>query len=102
MNSDTTSNVYDFLYREYSNQGRWSSPDPAGLAAIDMLNPQSWNRYAFVGNNPCAAIDPLGLATCTFSISVKNNIGLNTPDLVDALTQIADIFSRTPTEMETW
>ncbi len=37
-------------------------PDPAGLAAVDPANPQSWNRYAYVLNNPLALIDPLGLA----------------------------------------
>jgi len=26
--------------------GRWISPDPAGLSAVDPTNPQSWNRYA--------------------------------------------------------
>ena len=32
--------------------GRWPSPDPAGLAAANPLNPQSWNRYAYVMKNP--------------------------------------------------
>jgi RHS repeat-associated protein len=52
----------DALYREYSiPQGRWISPDPAGLAAVDPSNPQSWNRYAYVLNNPLANVDPDGL-----------------------------------------
>jgi RHS repeat-associated protein len=39
--------LYDFPYREYHpGEGRWISPDPAGLAAVDPANPQSWNRYA--------------------------------------------------------
>jgi RHS repeat-associated protein len=42
-------------------QGRWIQPDPAGLAAVDPTNPQSWNRYAYVGNNPLSFNDPLGL-----------------------------------------
>ena len=36
-------------------------PDPAGLAAVDPTNPQSWNRYAYVLNNPLKYIDPNGL-----------------------------------------
>jgi len=64
QNSDTTSGDYDFLFREYSMQGRWASPDPAGLAAVDPTNPQSWNRYAYVRNAPLTLIDPFGL--CTF------------------------------------
>jgi RHS repeat-associated protein len=63
QNQDTVSGLDDFMFREYSasQQGRWISPDPAGLAAVDMTNPQSWNRYAYVGNNPLNFIDPLGL-----------------------------------------
>jgi RHS repeat-associated protein len=59
---DTLSGLYDFLYREYSPvQGRWISPDPAGLAAVDPTNPQSWNRYAYALNSPVRYIDPTGL-----------------------------------------
>ncbi len=53
--------LYDFPAREYGVQGRWPSPDPAGLAAGDTSNPQSWNRYAYVLNNPLALVDPSGL-----------------------------------------
>ena len=54
--------LYDFLMREYHpTWGRWITPDPAGLAAVDPGNPQSWNRYAYVMNNPLAFTDPLGL-----------------------------------------
>lgn len=63
MNQDTASNVYDFPAREYGIQGRWPSPDPSGLAAVDSSDPQSWNRYAYVGNSPLNLTDPLGLTT---------------------------------------
>jgi len=61
QNPDTVSLDYDFLFRPYSTQGRWPTPDPAGLSAADPTNPQSWNRYAYVLNNPLRAIDPFGL-----------------------------------------
>lgn len=59
---DSESNLHHFMFRDYSTtQGRWMKMDPAGLAAVDITNPQSWNRYAYVLNNPLGAIDPLGL-----------------------------------------
>jgi RHS repeat-associated protein len=62
---DTTPGLYDFLFRQQSSsQGRWLVPDPAGLAAVDLTNPQTWNRYAYVMNNPLSYIDPLGLYLC--------------------------------------
>ncbi|HKW87404.1 MAG TPA: RHS repeat-associated core domain-containing protein [Candidatus Acidoferrales bacterium] len=59
-NEDTTTNLYDAQFREYGIQGRWPSPDPAGIAAANPANPQSWNRYAYVLNNPLAFIDTSG------------------------------------------
>jgi RHS repeat-associated protein len=54
--------LFDTNFREYHpTQGRWISPDPAGLAAVDMTNPQTWNRYAYVANNPLNHTDRLGL-----------------------------------------
>ena len=62
QNQDTVSGLNDFLYREYSPaQGRWISPDPAGSAAVDPTNPQTWNRYAYVGNSPLELTDAQGL-----------------------------------------
>jgi len=59
---DTVGDLYDFPFREYHpTQGRWLSPDPAGLAAADPTNPQSLNRYAYVLNRPTGLVDPLGL-----------------------------------------
>ncbi len=58
---DTVANIYDFPAREYNNFGRWPSPDPSGLAAVHPHDPQTLNRYAYVRNNPLAAIDPQGL-----------------------------------------
>ncbi|MGH9506607.1 MAG: RHS repeat-associated core domain-containing protein, partial [Terriglobales bacterium] len=53
-----------FPFREYSSiQGRWLSPDPAGLAAVNPANPQTWNAYAYVANQPLEYTDPTGLIT---------------------------------------
>jgi RHS repeat-associated protein len=78
QNSDTASTLYDFTFREHSpSQGRWISPDPAGLAAVDPTNPQSWNRYAYVFNSPLNYVDPLGfLGYCQYGAT---NYGWGTP-----------------------
>jgi RHS repeat-associated protein len=61
-NKDTDSLQYDFPARQYDpKQGRWISPDPAGLKAADPKNPQTWNRYAYTENNPLSRIDPSGM-----------------------------------------
>ena len=60
MNQDTVPNLYDFPAREYGIQGRWPSPDPAGLSAVHPRDPQTWNRYAYVRNNPLRLTDPTG------------------------------------------
>jgi RHS repeat-associated protein len=45
----------------HSQSGRFMVPDPAGMAAVDPSNPQTWNRYAYVANNPVSFVDPMGL-----------------------------------------
>ena len=66
LSTDPVGNDNHAVAREYSGtQGRWESPDPAGIAAVDPSNPQSWNKYAYVMNNPLRNIDPTGLAECT-------------------------------------
>jgi RHS repeat-associated protein len=62
QNEDTAAGLYDFLFREYhATQGRWISPDPAGMAAVSMASPQTWNRYGYLGGRPLNAVDPEGL-----------------------------------------
>ncbi len=57
-----TGNVDDLDYmhaRYYNyNNARFLSIDPAGG---DPGNPQSWNRYAYVLNDPVSLYDPLGM-----------------------------------------
>jgi len=61
---NNASNADHFGAREYAKtQGRWLTPDPAGLAAVNPMDPQTWNRYAYVTNNPTTYNDPSGLVT---------------------------------------
>jgi type VI secretion system secreted protein VgrG len=49
------------LWRKLDSvQGRWTSPDPYG-GSMEIGNPQSFNRYAYVLNDPVNLMDPLGL-----------------------------------------
>lgn len=79
-----TGSLQDFMFRRYNPvQGRWISPDPAGLAAVNPLNPQSWNRYAYVLNSPLNAIDPSGL-DCVYLNDDGTSIEAIDPGTCDA------------------
>jgi len=80
MNQDTVANLYDFPAREYGIQGRWPSPDPAGLAAVDLTDPQTLNRYAYVRNSPLHMVDPLGLDACEYGGDCGGGGGGGCPD----------------------
>ncbi|MDT8067722.1 MAG: RHS repeat-associated core domain-containing protein [Terriglobia bacterium] len=90
---DTAAGLYDFLFRRLSQtQGRWISPDPAGLGAVDPTAPQSWNRYGYVQNTPLRFVDLLGLdeaapswdcysyASCEIFVSGSGFVGGWVPD----------------------
>ncbi|MGB6973103.1 MAG: RHS repeat-associated core domain-containing protein [Terracidiphilus sp.] len=61
MEQDSAAGLYRTIFRQYAaNNGRWLSPDPYA-GSYDPTNPQSMNRYAYVGNNPMSYSDPAGL-----------------------------------------
>jgi RHS repeat-associated protein len=55
----------DFFQARYFSAalGRFNSPDPENAGA-SLFNPQSWNAYTYVYNNPLSLVDPTGLTTC--------------------------------------
>ena len=59
--SSNNRNQLDYMHARHYNPlwGRFFSPDPV---LGNLLQPQSWNRYAYVLNNPMNFIDPSGLA----------------------------------------
>ncbi len=59
-------------WRKYENfAGRWTSPDPYNGSA-STANPQSFNRYAYVQNDPVNFVDPTGLELCVVEINITN------------------------------
>jgi len=53
----------NFAQARYQNAGvgRFTSPDPL-MASSSRTNPQTWNRYAYVLNNPLNYMDPTGMS----------------------------------------
>jgi RHS repeat-associated protein len=50
-----------FGARYYASlQGRFTGADPQPVTSESFVNPQRWNQYSYVNNNPLAAADPSG------------------------------------------
>jgi RHS repeat-associated protein len=69
--------------RQYSQSvGRFGSADPYQASGY-LVNPQSWNRYSYVENDPIHNVDPLGLFARypdeADPCCIGNNCGDSTP-----------------------
>jgi RHS repeat-associated protein len=61
----TTTKLDYAINRSYmSGTGRFSTSDPQGAGAITPGRSQSFNLYAYGGNDPINGVDLLGLETC--------------------------------------
>lgn len=62
---DTESGLDNFGRRYHaSSLGRFMTPDPIGVMKQKLIDPQQWNMYAYVRNNPLRFTDPTGMYTC--------------------------------------
>jgi len=62
LERDAESGLDHTLNRQFaSTYGRWLTPDPAGVKAITLADPQTWNMYEYAHNNPTTVTDPSGL-----------------------------------------
>ncbi len=57
---DATGLDHTWFRKSENRGGRWTSPDPYN-GSMSLGNPQSFNRYSYVGNEPTNFIDPSGL-----------------------------------------
>ncbi len=58
---DDTTGLDHTWWRKYESlAGRWTSPDPY-LGSMSVANPQSFNRFAYVNNDPINLVDPSSL-----------------------------------------
>jgi RHS repeat-associated protein len=78
-------------WRKYeSSAGRWTSPDPYG-GSMTIGDPQSFNRYSYVENDPVNFVDPSGLLC---RLRCKNYFELRKPcesiSLCDKLEEALD------------
>ena len=85
MESDDGSGMATTLWRKYdSSSGRWTSPDPYG-GSMSTGNPQSFNRYSYVVNDPVNQIDSSGLAPASEGwSSVSQNFWGGDPGFFDS------------------
>jgi len=62
MQLQTGEPLYQIMLARYyeAGVGRFLSTDPAQKIRRRLTNPQRWNRYAYVLNNPLVSIDPDG------------------------------------------
>ncbi len=64
---DDESGLDYFLARYYSTKlGRFTSVDPENAGA-SLADPQLWNGYSYVGNNPLVRVDPDGRIVFTLA-----------------------------------
>jgi RHS repeat-associated protein len=47
-----------------SSMGRFMTPDPIHVMKQKFTDPQQWNMYSYVRNNPLRFIDPTGMYVC--------------------------------------
>jgi RHS repeat-associated protein len=82
--------MYEADHRFYApNPGRWHSPDPGGRSVVKLDDPQTWNMYAYVRNNPTTLVDPTGLCTdpvsCTLELGAFGSLAGPTGTVVGAV-----------------
>jgi RHS repeat-associated protein len=70
---DAESGLDNFGARYHaSSLGRFMTPDPLHIMKQKLIDPQQWNMYAYVRNNPLRFTDPTGMYTCSDNNKCKS------------------------------
>ena len=118
---DAETDQFNTLNRHYSPSGRWMSPDPGGVKIVNLQDPQTWNMYAYVRNNPATLTDPSGLgeedvllieagvvalraiawtAGAIGAVSTAQALNANADSLSAAAGSLAQKLGSTPTDVQ--
>ena len=76
-----------------SGLGRFTSPDPI-LSSASLGEPQSWNRYSYVLNNPLVFTDPTGMFIWTKALGGDVEDDDLTQHFTDEANKITDLKKR--------
>ncbi len=97
LERDSESGLDHAMFRQYSSTfGRWTTPDPYG-GSYNVYNPQSMNRYAYVGGSPFSAVDPSGLDDSSCFMPAYSN-AISCPLSVGA--QVGNFFGLSSTALD--
>jgi RHS repeat-associated protein len=100
---DSESGLDYFGARHHASaMGRFMTSDPIHIMKQKFADPQQWNMYAYVRNNPLRFTDPTGMYTCTdknkctsrqykaFEKARQNDLGSKDPAVVAAAKAYGD------------
>src|SRR5262249_49752516 len=94
MEYDSETQLYHTMFRYYNPRlGLWMTPDPAGMGAVDLADPQSLNRCGYVGNDAVNRFDPFGLADtkCTLTIGGARGLSPKAREQIERIFEKAEV-----------